>query len=144
MQKMIPKNVVFLRQLVGGTCGTIAVVHALANCLNHNENLTDLFPADSILVDLLRDTHAANDDDDEMMSRLCVDHVILSSLNKSKRHIKPPLPQFNTVQILPRIVHDRQRQQQAFDRAVISSPWYIWTECWSSWTVDDPGQFVDD
>jgi ubiquitin carboxyl-terminal hydrolase L3 len=67
MPKIPKKNVVFLRQLVGGTCGTIAVVHALANCLmnHHNENITGgVFPEDSILAELWRDAMAANDDEE--------------------------------------------------------------------------------
>jgi Ubiquitin carboxyl-terminal hydrolase, family 1 len=69
-----PTNVVFLRQVVGGTCGTIAAVHALANCLlqynndivNNNNGVADLFPTDSILSYLLKDAAtsrvAAHDD----------------------------------------------------------------------------------
>ena len=65
------QNIVFLRQLVGGTCGTIAVVHALANCLlQYNNDLVNtaliglqprgIYLSDRVVVEINKEfSHAA-------------------------------------------------------------------------------------
>lgn len=52
-----PSNVVFLRQLVGGTCATIAVVHAVTNATSCHEAIS----ADSPLANALKEASHRND-----------------------------------------------------------------------------------
>jgi len=55
---VVPKDTTFLRQIVGGTCGTIAVVHAVANALQ----CRDAISPESPLAKLLSDAVSVKDD----------------------------------------------------------------------------------